>query len=142
MGCGILDIYVSTTDPKPGPAVFDNRYRATPSSPAVLTLTETLPEGTPVYITVVGTRLPPSAASLANCSDYSWSIGVAPKKGQFFSVCLSLCLYVCLPACLSVCLSIYLSGWLVVCLSVCLSACLPACLPDSLSLSPNLTWHK
>ena len=120
--CGILDIYVSTTDPKPGPAVFDNRYRATPSSPAVLTLTETLPEGTPVYITVVGTRLPPSAASLANCSDYSWSIGVAPKRGQWFSVrlsaylsvCLSVCLYVCLPVCLSVflpaCLFIYLAS--------------------------------
>ena len=94
VNCGILDIYVSTTDPKPGPAVFDDRYRATPSTPAVLTLTETLPEGTPVYITVVGTRLPPSAASLANCSDYSWSIGVVPKKGQWFSVCLSVCLSV------------------------------------------------
>ena len=94
VSCGILNIYVSTTDPKPGPAVFDDRYRATPSTPAVLTLTETLPEGTPVYITVVGTRLPPSAASLVNCSDYSWSIGVEPKKGQWLSVCLSVCLFI------------------------------------------------
>ena len=94
VSCGILDIYVSTTDPKPGPAVFDDRYRATPSTPAVLTSTETLPAGTPVYITVVGTRLPPSTASLANCSDYSCSIGVVPKKGQWFSVCLSVCLSV------------------------------------------------
>ena len=82
MSCGILDIYVSTTDPKPGPAVFDDRYQALPSAPAVLTITESLPQGTPVYITVVGTRLPASAAALRNCTDYTWTLRVAPKKSQ------------------------------------------------------------
>ena len=83
MSCGILNIYVSTTDSKPGPATFDDRYRATPSAPAVLTIVETLPQGTPVYVTVVGTRLPASAAAVRNCSDHSWTLGVARRKSQY-----------------------------------------------------------
>ncbi|KAK7095217.1 hypothetical protein V1264_006656 [Littorina saxatilis] len=78
--CGILDIYVSTTDPKPGPAVHDDRYRATPDAPATLTITDTLPSGTTLYITVIGTRLPASAAALRNCKNYTWTLGVVPKK--------------------------------------------------------------
>nr|KAG5705795.1 hypothetical protein BaRGS_027454 [Batillaria attramentaria] len=78
--CGILDIYVSTTDPKPGPAVYENKYQATDGSPAFLTVTDTLPKGTPVYITVVGTRLPESVAQLKNCTDYDWTVGVVPKR--------------------------------------------------------------
>ncbi|KAK7495804.1 hypothetical protein BaRGS_00013024 [Batillaria attramentaria] len=78
--CGILDIYVSTTDPKPGPAVYENKYQASDESPAVLTVTDTLPEGTPVYITVVGTRLPESVAQLRNCTDYGWTLGIVEKK--------------------------------------------------------------
>ncbi|KAK7095220.1 uncharacterized protein [Littorina saxatilis] len=78
--CGILDIYVSTADPKPGPAVHDDRYRATPDAPATLTVTETLPSGTTLFISVVGTRLPASAAALRNCSNYTWTLGVVPKK--------------------------------------------------------------
>ncbi|KAK7089856.1 hypothetical protein V1264_025038 [Littorina saxatilis] len=78
--CGILNIYVSTTDPKPGPAVYDDRYRATPDAPATLTLTETLPSGTTLFISVVGTRLPASAAALRNCSDYSWTLEVVRTR--------------------------------------------------------------
>nr|KAG5705789.1 hypothetical protein BaRGS_027448 [Batillaria attramentaria] len=80
--CGILDIYVSTTDPKPGPAVYENKYQASDESPAVLTVTDTLPEGTPVYITVVGTRLPESVAQLRNCTDYGWTLGIVEKKKE------------------------------------------------------------
>nr|KAG5705787.1 hypothetical protein BaRGS_027446 [Batillaria attramentaria] len=80
--CGILDVYVSTTDPKPNPAVYENKYQATDGSPAVLTVTEFLSKGTPVYITVVGTRLPDSAAQLKGCTDYTWSLEVTPVKGE------------------------------------------------------------
>ncbi|XP_076455177.1 uncharacterized protein LOC143289866 [Babylonia areolata] len=81
VSCGILHVYVSTTDPKPGPQVFDGLYTATPGHPAVLRLVETLPQGTRVYITVVGTRLPASAAALLNCTDFSWSLGPETKSG-------------------------------------------------------------
>ncbi|XP_076455145.1 uncharacterized protein LOC143289845 [Babylonia areolata] len=80
VSCGILNIYVSTKDPKPGPEVFDELYTASPGAPTVLRTVETLSPGTPVYVTVVGTRLPSSMAALSNCSDYSWEIAVEKKK--------------------------------------------------------------
>ncbi|XP_076454778.1 uncharacterized protein LOC143289620 [Babylonia areolata] len=81
VSCGILHVYVSTTDPKPGPQVFDGLYTATPGHPAVLRIVETLPQETSVYVTVVGTRLPASAEALSNCTDYSWTVGPGVKTG-------------------------------------------------------------
>ncbi|XP_076454779.1 uncharacterized protein LOC143289621 [Babylonia areolata] len=75
VSCGILHVYVSTTDPKPGPQVFDGLYTATPGYPAVLRIVETLFQGTPVYVTVVGTRLPAPTEALSICTDYSWTVG-------------------------------------------------------------------
>ncbi|XP_070177038.1 uncharacterized protein [Littorina saxatilis] len=69
--CGVLDIYVSTTHQKPGPALYDYKFRVTPGKPTVLTVAE--PAGTPLYVTVVGTPLSGSAA--ANCSAaYRWNL--------------------------------------------------------------------
>lgn len=80
VSCGILAIYVSKTNPKPGPFVFDYFYKASPGVPATLRTVETLTEGTHVYITVVGTRLPKSVADLRKCSDFNWTISEKKKS--------------------------------------------------------------
>ncbi|KAK7487973.1 hypothetical protein BaRGS_00020718 [Batillaria attramentaria] len=63
--CGIAEIYVSDTNPNPSPALYTDKFTATDGSPAYL-VTEATRNGRPVYVTVVGSHLPPQAAQLTN----------------------------------------------------------------------------
>ncbi|XP_076454604.1 uncharacterized protein LOC143289502 [Babylonia areolata] len=81
VSCGILHIYVSTKDPKPGPEVFDELYIARPGAPTVLKVVEDVPLGTPVYVTVVGNLLPAcETADQINCTAFSWTLVVTFKR--------------------------------------------------------------
>ena len=70
---------MSTTDPKPGPAVFDDRYTVTASASVTLTAVEYLPVGTVVYIAVIGRKLSFAIGQVS--VSYRWSLRVVPKKG-------------------------------------------------------------
>nr|KAG5712123.1 hypothetical protein BaRGS_020849 [Batillaria attramentaria] len=74
--CGTLDLYVSYTDSKPGPALYEERYNASHNSPVVLATRPTLAQGAPVYVTVVGSRVSQAEATLLNCTDYNWAVSV------------------------------------------------------------------
>lgn len=67
----------------PGPAIYDKRYMATDESPAILSTPVKLPEGTIVYIAVVGTRLPETEANLRKCTDYKWSLSIQSKRSVY-----------------------------------------------------------
>ncbi|KAK7094795.1 uncharacterized protein [Littorina saxatilis] len=77
VNCGFLDVYVSVTNTKPGPVVYDYKYQVKPGTPTVLTVTKRLAAGTKVYTNVVGT--PFTGAAATNCS-YSWSLNVTRQK--------------------------------------------------------------
>lgn len=72
--CSILDVYVSYTDPNPNPALYADKLTAEAGKPALLTMTSQQ-QGKPVYVTVVGTRLPNSSAELLNCTDFNYTMG-------------------------------------------------------------------
>ncbi|KAL8600823.1 hypothetical protein ACOMHN_056481 [Nucella lapillus] len=69
--CGQLDIYLSYSERNPSSVVHEEYYHATSGSPANVTTKDSLGQGSPVYITLVVSRL-----SLAGCQRYEWSIGV------------------------------------------------------------------
>ncbi|KAK7105719.1 hypothetical protein V1264_017063 [Littorina saxatilis] len=71
--CSILDIYVSYSNPRPSAALYAEKFPAHDGKPAFLTM-EGTDHGKPVYVTVVGTRLPNSTAQLTNCSDFLYEL--------------------------------------------------------------------
>ncbi|KAK7105718.1 uncharacterized protein [Littorina saxatilis] len=75
--CGIVDVYVSYTNPNPNPALYAEKYTATDGKPAYLTST-TSSNGQTVYMTVIGTRLPTTADGLRNCTDFKYQVAVEP----------------------------------------------------------------
>ncbi|KAK7095218.1 uncharacterized protein [Littorina saxatilis] len=77
VSCGAMDIYVSMTDHKPGPAVYDYKYQVEPGTPTVLIFKKKLTAGTKLYITVVGKPLTGFAAT--NCT-YRWNLRVTRRK--------------------------------------------------------------
>ena len=69
--CSIADIYVSYTNPRPNAAIYAEKLSAAVNKPAFLTMEGQAP-GKPVYVTVVGTRLPSTTAQLASCLDFTY----------------------------------------------------------------------
>ncbi|PVD27457.1 hypothetical protein C0Q70_12617 [Pomacea canaliculata] len=78
VNCGILDVYVSYTNPNPNAAMYTEKYTAQTGRPAYLTTSGTY-NGQQVYITVVGTRLPANEAHLQNCTDYYSIVSLVDK---------------------------------------------------------------
>ena len=54
--CGIADVYVSTNNPNPNPALYSEKYTATDGYPAFIH-SEASNNGRPVYMTVIGNRI-------------------------------------------------------------------------------------
>ena len=71
--CSVADIYVSYTNPRPNAALYTEKLSAAQGRPAYLTMEGQAP-GMPVYVTVVGARLPDSAAQLVNCLDFTYEL--------------------------------------------------------------------
>ncbi|XP_076438556.1 uncharacterized protein LOC143277563 [Babylonia areolata] len=71
--CSILDVFVSYTNPHPNAALYTEKYTTTDGKPAFITM-EGQKHGLPVYVTVVGSRLPNNTAQLANCSDFTYKL--------------------------------------------------------------------
>ncbi|XP_025101567.1 uncharacterized protein LOC112568475 [Pomacea canaliculata] len=76
--CGTLDVYVSFTNPKPSPALYTHKYTARDGRPAYL-LTSSANDGLPVYISVVGTQLPPSLAAIEQCTGFRIHIATVDR---------------------------------------------------------------
>lgn len=66
--CGIVHVYMSYDNPHPSPVLYSQTLTATDGHPVVLYLNKTV-DGRPLYMSYVGTKLPPEAAGLKNCSD-------------------------------------------------------------------------
>ncbi|XP_025099986.1 uncharacterized protein LOC112567508 [Pomacea canaliculata] len=79
--CGTLDVYVSFTNPKPSPALYTHKYTAWDGRPAYL-LTSSANDGLPVYISVVGTQLPPSLAAIEQCTGFRIHIATVDRPWQ------------------------------------------------------------
>ncbi|XP_067665688.1 uncharacterized protein [Haliotis asinina] len=77
--CGVLDIYTSSETPNPGPAFFDQKFSATDGQPAIISLAGSH-DGRPLYVTVIGTKLPDSASGLLKCQDAKYSVSVDKKQ--------------------------------------------------------------
>ncbi|XP_062579673.1 uncharacterized protein LOC134241654 [Saccostrea cucullata] len=68
VNCGIVHVYTSYDNPHPSPVLYNDKLTATDGHPAVLYINRTV-DGRQLYVTFVGTKLPPEAAGLKNCSD-------------------------------------------------------------------------
>ncbi|XP_046340047.2 uncharacterized protein LOC124121112 [Haliotis rufescens] len=77
--CGILDVYTSFETPNPGPAFFDQKFSAKDGQPAIISLVASH-DGRPLYVTVIGTKLPPSASGLLKCQDAKYTVSVDKKQ--------------------------------------------------------------
>ncbi|KAL8620168.1 hypothetical protein ACOMHN_062051 [Nucella lapillus] len=77
--CSILDVYVSYTNPRPNAAIYAEKFTVSDGKPAFLTM-EQQHHGLPVYITVLGTRLPNATAQLVNCSDFTYQMNFETVK--------------------------------------------------------------
>ena len=73
VSCGIAEVYVSYTNPNPNPALYAEKYTATDGHPAYL-MSESRHNGQPVYITVIGSRLPPTAEGLETCPGFNYTV--------------------------------------------------------------------
>ncbi|XP_061188685.1 uncharacterized protein LOC133196852 [Saccostrea echinata] len=68
VNCGIVHVYTSYDNPHPSPVLYNDKLTATDGHPAVLYINRTV-GGRQLYVTFVGTKLPPEAAGLKNCTD-------------------------------------------------------------------------
>ena len=80
--CSIVDVYVSYTNPRPNPAIYSQQFTVSDGKPAYLTM-EGQENGLPVYVTVVGSRLPNTSAELANCSDFTYEMKFEPMTREW-----------------------------------------------------------
>ena len=64
---------MSYTNPRPNAAIYDEKLSAAVGKPAFLTMEGQKP-GMPVYVTVVGTRLPNTSGQLASCLDFTYEL--------------------------------------------------------------------
>lgn len=79
VNCGIVHIYMSYDNPHPSSVLYSDKVTATDGHPAILYFNRTV-DGRPLYLTFVGTQLPPEAAGLKNCSDAEYVIGIAKEN--------------------------------------------------------------
>nr|KAG5712505.1 hypothetical protein BaRGS_011479 [Batillaria attramentaria] len=86
--CGILNIFLSTSDPNPNTAVYDNRYTVLDGSPVQITITDSMVPGSTLYITVVGTMLSPTAWEQQGCTVAFWTLSVVEKKKDVVVICI------------------------------------------------------
>ncbi|XP_062612911.1 uncharacterized protein LOC134274667 [Saccostrea cucullata] len=87
VNCGIVHVYTSYDNPHPSPVLYNDKLTATDGHPAVLYINRTV-DGRQLYATFVGTKLPPEAAGLKNCSDAKYqAIFITENKIDVEIVC-------------------------------------------------------
>ncbi|XP_067666686.1 uncharacterized protein [Haliotis asinina] len=84
--CGTLEIYASHNTPRPGPAFYDIRDSAREGRPSVIYLNTTY-QGRPLYITVIGSRVPVTTADITRCAHASYSVSVSTEPARAEVVC-------------------------------------------------------
>ncbi|XP_046338529.2 uncharacterized protein LOC124119903 [Haliotis rufescens] len=84
--CGSLEIYASYNTPRPGPAFFDMRDNAREGRPSVIYLNTTR-QGRPLYVTVIGSRVPVSAADVTRCAHASYNVSITTAPTRVEVVC-------------------------------------------------------
>ena len=101
MECGVVDTYVTYTDPNPGPALYDEYHQALHRQPARIYPPSLSLES--VFLRLIATRVSNEEALRLQCSHYNYTVGVKPDPGEVTVVCLFVCLFVCLCVCLCAC---------------------------------------
>ncbi|XP_046559886.1 uncharacterized protein LOC124268909 [Haliotis rubra] len=84
--CGTLAMYASYSTPRPGPAFYDSKDSASDGKPGVIYFNKAM-KGRPLYITVIGSRLPLTVDQMPSCINASFSVGISQLPSKVEVIC-------------------------------------------------------